>query len=92
MDLKMVSYLSELGKLSFSDEELEKIACDMTSIIKIMDTIKEIDVTYDALADNHDVYLNDLREDVSAPSMETNKILQNAVSSNNCFVVPKVVE
>ncbi|MCD7810495.1 MAG: Asp-tRNA(Asn)/Glu-tRNA(Gln) amidotransferase subunit GatC [Ruminococcus sp.] len=92
MDLEMVSYLSKLGKLTFSEDELKKMAEEMTSIIEIMDTVKEIDITYDALADNHNVYLNDLREDVSQPSMATEKILQNATQSNNCFVVPKVVE
>ena len=92
MDLKMVSYLSELGKLEFSDKELEKVANEMTDIINLMDTIKEIDVTYDAKSDNKNVYLNDLRNDISAPSMPTEKILQNATSSNNYFVVPKVVE
>lgn len=92
MDLEMVSYLSKLGKLTFSEEELKKMAEQMTSIIEIMDTVKEIDITYDALADNHNVYLNDLREDVSQPSMATEKILRNATQSNNCFVVPKVVE
>ncbi len=88
----MVSYLAKLSKLSFTEEELEKTAQDMTSIINIMDTVKEIDITYDALADNKNVYLNDLREDISQPSMETAKILSNAVNSNDCFVVPKVVE
>lgn len=92
MDLEMVSYLSKLGKLNFSEDELRKMAEEMTSIIEIMDTVKEIDITYDALADNHNVYLNDLREDISQPSMATEKILQNATQSNNCFVVPKVVE
>lgn len=92
MDLEMVSYLSKLGKLNFSEDELKKVAEEMTSIIEIMDTVKEIDITYDALADNHNVYLNDLREDISQPSMATEKILQNATQSNNCFVVPKVVE
>ncbi len=92
MDLEMVAHLSKLGKLSFSDDELKKAAEEMTSIIEIMDTIKEIDVKYDALADNKNVYLNDLREDISASSMPTEKILQNAVNSENCFVVPKVVE
>ncbi|MCD8187971.1 MAG: Asp-tRNA(Asn)/Glu-tRNA(Gln) amidotransferase subunit GatC [Ruminococcus sp.] len=92
MDLEMVSYLSKLGKLTFSEDELKKMAEEMTSIIEIMDTVKEIDITYDVLADNHNVYLNDLREDVSQPSMATEKILQNATQSNNCFVVPKVVE
>lgn len=92
MDLEMVSYLSRLGKLSFTDEELRKTAEEMTSIIEIMDTIKEIDVEYNAFADNKNVYLNNLREDASESSMPTEKILQNAVNSKNCFVVPKVVE
>jgi len=88
----MVSYLSELGKLNFTEEELQKVAHEMTDIINLMDTIKEIDVTYDALLDNKNVYLNDLRKDISEASMSTQKVLKNAVSSNNCFVVPKVVE
>lgn len=92
MDLEMVSYLSRLGKLSFTDEELKKTAEEMTSIIEIMDTIKEIDVEYNAFADNKNVYLNNLREDASEASMPTEKILQNAVNNKNCFVVPKVVE
>ena len=85
MDLEMVKYLAKLGKLSFTDEELEQAVKDMTSIIEIMDTIKEIDITYDPLKDNHNVYLKE-------PSLPTEKLLQNAVSSENCFVVPKVVE
>ena len=92
MDLEMVSYLSRLGKLSFTEEELKKTAEEMTNIIEIIDTIKEIDIKYDALADNKNVYLNDLREDASEPSMPTQKILQNALNSEDCFVVPKVVE
>ena len=35
---------------------------------------------------------DDLREDVAAPSFPTEKILANALSSENSFVVPKVVE
>ena len=92
MDLEMVSYLSRLGKLSFTEEELKKTAEEMTNIIEIMDTINEIDIKYNALADNKNVYLNDLRKDASEPSMPTQKILQNALNSEDCFVVPKVVE
>ncbi len=88
----MISYLSELGKLNFTEAELEKVAHEMTDIINLMDTIKEIDVKYDALLDNKNVYINDLREDISEPSMTTEQVLKNAVQSNNFFVVPKVVE
>ena len=92
LDLEMVAYLAELGKLHFSQDELQKMADEMTNIIEVMDTVKEIDVTYDALADNKNIYLNDLREDIKADSFPTEKILQNAVHDENCFVVPKVVE
>ena len=92
MDLNMITYLAKLSKLELSQEELERAAKDMTSIIGIMDTVKEIDVTYDPIADNKNVYLSGLREDIAQASMETEKILSNAVSTNNCFVVPKVVE
>ena len=55
MDLEMVAYLAELGKLHFSQDELQKMADEMTNIIEVMDTVKEIDVTYDALADNKNI-------------------------------------
>ncbi len=92
MDIEMVRYLSKLGKLNYTDEELEKVAKEMTGIIEIMDAVKEIDITYEPLKDNHNVYLNGLREDRAMESFPTEKILKNAVSSENCFVVPKVVE
>lgn len=117
----MVSYLAKLSKLSFTNDELQSMANDMTSIIEVMDTVKEMDIKYDAMK-NQNVYINDLRpeikddypshpvnvkeiknnsrnnflnelrEDVNKESFPTEKILQNAVNSNNCFVVPKVVE
>jgi aspartyl/glutamyl-tRNA(Asn/Gln) amidotransferase C subunit len=92
MNLETVKYLAELGKLEFSDEELEKTAGEMTEIINLMDTIKGIDVEYDARKDNHNVFLNDLRRDEKSPSMATEKVLSNAVNSGNSFVVPKIVE
>lgn len=92
MEREMVAYLARLGRLSFTDEELERAAADMTNIIEIMDTVKEIDITYDPLKDNKNVYLKDLRKDEPKPSLATEKLLQNAVSRENCFVVPKVVE
>lgn len=92
MDLEMVKYLAELGKLEFTDEALAKTADEMTDIIELMDTIKDFGLEYDALKGNHNVFLNDLRKDEKLPSMSTEKVLQNAVNSDNCFVVPKVVE
>lgn len=92
MDLEMVRYLADLGKLALTDEELERLASDMTGIIEIMDTIKETDVTYEPIKDNHNVYLNDLRKDIPQDSFPTAKILQNAVNTEDSFVVPKVFD
>ena len=83
MDLIMVKYLAELSKLEYSDKELAATAEQMTDIIDLMDTVKEIDITYDDLKDNHDVYLNDLRKDEVIESMPTSKVLSNAVNTNN---------
>ncbi len=88
----MISHLSTLSKLSFTDDELEKFASDMSNIIEIVDIVKEVDIEYDPLADNRNIRVNDLREDVAKESMATDKILKNAVNSDNCFIVPKVVE
>ncbi|MBQ6675699.1 MAG: aspartyl/glutamyl-tRNA amidotransferase subunit C [Ruminococcus sp.] len=92
MDLNTVKYLADLSKLEYSDEKLAKTADEMTSIMELMDTIKDIDITYDAHKDNHNVFLDGIREDTVMPSMPTEKVLSNAVNSKNCFVVPKVVE
>ena len=82
MDLNMVKYLAELSKLEYSDKELAATAEQMTDIIDLMDTVKEIDITYDDLKDNHDVYLNDLRKDEVIESMPTSKVLSNAVNTD----------
>ncbi|WP_028509802.1 Asp-tRNA(Asn)/Glu-tRNA(Gln) amidotransferase subunit GatC [Ruminococcus sp. NK3A76] len=92
MDLNTVKYLADLSKLEYTDEKLTKTASEMTSIMELMDTIKDIDISYDAYKDNHNVFLDGLRRDEVMPSMPTEKVLSNAVNSKNCFVVPKVVE
>lgn len=92
MDLDMVKYLAELGKLEFTDEELAKTAEEMTDIIELMDGVKGYDVEYDAHKDNHNVFLESLRTDEKHESMPTEKVLQNAVNQDSAFVVPKVVE
>jgi aspartyl/glutamyl-tRNA(Asn/Gln) amidotransferase C subunit len=92
MDLQTFNNTAELGKLAFSETERNELLADMTEIIGIMDSIRELDITYDPVLDNKNVYLPDLRTDGAEASFETAKMLENAVHSENCFVVPKVVE
>ena len=99
----MVSYLSKLGKLSFTDEELKKTAEEMTSIIEIMDTIKEIDVEYNALADNknpqglqfmiYDIVISDQAEiDLRGIFGYIAFELQAPEKERNMFKIPKVIQ
>jgi aspartyl/glutamyl-tRNA(Asn/Gln) amidotransferase C subunit len=92
MDIEVFNAVAELGKLTFSDSERDELLADMTDIIGIMDTVKDADLVYDPLRDNKNVYINELRKDAAEDSFPTEKILQNARSMDNCFVVPKVVE
>ena len=90
MNLEMIAYLAELGKLNFTPEEMKKMAADMTSIINIMDTVKEIDVEYDVEADNKNVYLNDLREDISAESFPTERSCKMPYMMKTVSLCPKL--
>ncbi|MDR0946136.1 MAG: Asp-tRNA(Asn)/Glu-tRNA(Gln) amidotransferase subunit GatC [Ruminococcus sp.] len=92
MDIQTFENVAELGKLTFSEEERGTLLADMNEIVLIMDTVKDVDITYDPILDNRNRYLDSLREDISAPSFETEKILSNAKASDGCFTVPKVVE
>lgn len=92
MDRETVKYLAQLGRLNFTDEELDKMSEDMTGIIELMDTIKNVDAVFDPSKDGRSVSFDDLREDIAGESCPTAKILQNAVNSEDAFVVPKVVE
>ena len=47
MDLEMVSYLSKLGKLSFNDEELAKMAKEM----KFLPKAAKINICYEIAKD-----------------------------------------
>lgn len=87
----LTKHLAELSKISFTDEELERMTEDMTNIIAIMDKVCEFDTSkkpYSLDAVNY----NDLRKDEYTDSYPTENIVANAKNvKNNSFVVPKVV-
>ena len=90
-DIELTKHLAELSKLSFTDDELEKVTAQMSDIIDLMDKVKDIDSKLDTFA-LPAVNYEDLRVDSSRPSLETDKILENAKAvKDNAFAVPKVV-
>ena len=92
MDKKTLIHLSNLGKINFTDEEIDKFGNDMSEIVALMDTIKEFDVSYDDTKDNNAVLFSDLRDDVAAESFPVDELLKNTEHIDDCYIVPKVVD
>ena len=76
VELKTIQHLCELSKLNYDEAGLEKV----------------MDLVYDDTKDNNSISLGEVREDVAQPSFPTEKLLANAENTDNCYVVPKVVE
>ncbi len=92
MELNTIQHLCKLSKLKYDEAGLEKVMCEMTDIITLMDNIKDFDLIYDDTKDNNSVRYCDVRADVAMPSFPAEKLLKNARNTDGCYVVPKVVE
>lgn len=81
-----------LSKLFVADDEIDKLTEDMGEIISFADTINNAaDEVSDF--DNINNLSNVLREDEVVPSLEREKILQNAKDSDNgCFLVKNIMK
>ena len=88
-----VVYVAELARLEFHDDELKVLGDQLTSILDYAEKLNELD-TSDVRPTAHVLPVNNvLREDVVTPSLDREKVLQNAPSQENgCFKVPKVIE
>ncbi len=91
---KDIQYVADLARLNLSEEEAERLARDMDSIIRYsMEKLKELDT--DAVKPMEHVLpiRNVFREDLNGDSFDRDDVLQNAPDKENgCFKVPKVVD
>ncbi|MBD5080300.1 MAG: Asp-tRNA(Asn)/Glu-tRNA(Gln) amidotransferase subunit GatC [Ruminococcaceae bacterium] len=94
MEKAELEHIAGLSKLSFTDEESEKMAEQMGDIIALMDTIRDFDIEYDDTKDNNQIPYAKLREDRAEESFPTEKLMQNAVTggADDCYVIPKMME
>jgi aspartyl-tRNA(Asn)/glutamyl-tRNA(Gln) amidotransferase subunit C len=88
-----VEHVANLARLNLSEQEKEKLAIEMESIISYVDKLNELD-TANIEPRSHVLPIqNVFRDDIKAESYDREKILRNAPSQENgCFKVPKVVE
>ncbi|MCM1055356.1 MAG: Asp-tRNA(Asn)/Glu-tRNA(Gln) amidotransferase subunit GatC [Bacteroides sp.] len=94
IDRAELDHIAELSKLSFTDEEAEKMTEQMSDIITLMDTIRDIDIQYDDAKDNNEIPYNCLREDRAGASFPAEGLLRNTVTGGDgdCYVLPKMME
>lgn len=88
-----IKYIASLAKLSLNDNEMQSLANDMQDIIGLMDTLKDIDTNNIDATEHISRVTNNMREDISGNSFDTQKILSNSKHTiDNCFAIPKMIE
>lgn len=81
--------IAGLAKLSVGAEELDRLTKDMSEIIGFADTINAVSPENSSFDDSNGLF-NVFREDVVAPSYDSDEILQNAPEQEDgCFLVRK---
>jgi len=88
-----VRHISLLSRLLFTDEEIEAFSKDLNSILEYVSKISELN-TENVEPTSHPLPLmNVMRDDVVRPSLDVEKVLQNAPDKeDNCFKVPKIIQ
>lgn len=88
-----IGHIADLARLYVSEEEKEKLTLEMEKIISYVDKLNELD-TAGVKPMEHVIPLrNVMREDEVKSSLDRDKLLKCAPSSENgCYKVPQVVE
>lgn len=77
-DQALIDHLAALSRLSFDGEDKDKMAADMKSIMQLMDTITEVEITEEEYPLTAEGGMELLREDTLQPSMPVEDALANA--------------
>lgn len=90
--LAEVKHVAALAKLSFTDEELAKIAKELDAIVGYVEQLKELNVD-DVPPTAHVLDLHNVfRDDKVEPWLTNEEALQNApAQKKGYFSVPKVI-
>jgi aspartyl-tRNA(Asn)/glutamyl-tRNA(Gln) amidotransferase subunit C len=78
-----------LAHLEFDDAGLDRMASEMTAILTYIDQLKEIDVEG---FEERDATVTPLRDDEPRPTVDHERVAQNAPAwRDGFFVVPQVI-
>ena len=80
--------IAELAHLDFDAPSLARMAAEMTTILRYVDQIVEVEGSETAAEG-----ATPLREDAVRPGVDREQVARNAPAwRDGCFVVPKVIE
>ena len=90
--IKDVEHVAALARLSFTDEEKQKLTGELNAILAYMEELNSLDTSAVAPL-SHVIDVKDVfREDVHVPSLPREEALKNAPSATDKFFrVPKVI-
>ena len=90
---KDVEYVAELARLSFDDNQNEKLIGDLNQILGYVEKLQELDTENTNIIVNPYYIENKFREDEVEPSMDVKAVIDNAPQNlEEYVVVPKVIE
>jgi aspartyl-tRNA(Asn)/glutamyl-tRNA(Gln) amidotransferase subunit C len=90
--IKDVEHVASLARLSFSDEEKEKLVRELNDILAYMEQLNSVDTTNVEPLSQVIEQGNVFREDTPKPCLPREDALRNAPSSTEKFFkVPKVI-
>lgn len=90
--IQEVQHLAKLAKLSFSEDELPKIAQELDAIVGYVEQLKDLSVEGIAPTSHVLDLSNVFREDKVQPALPVEEVLRNAPATNHgYFSVPKVI-
>ena len=89
---KDVEYVAALAKLALTEEERDRLTEDFCGILEHLNRLNSLDTGSVQPMACVLPYNNVFREDAVEPSMDREKVLENAPDSlNGCFRVPRVI-
>jgi aspartyl-tRNA(Asn)/glutamyl-tRNA(Gln) amidotransferase subunit C len=89
IDREEAQRIADLAHLEFDDPGLERMAGEMTKILSYIDQLREVDVEG---FEERDATVTPMREDEPRPSLDRERVAQNAPAwRDGLFVVPKVI-
>jgi aspartyl-tRNA(Asn)/glutamyl-tRNA(Gln) amidotransferase subunit C len=90
---KDVEYVAELARLSFDEDEKDRLAEDLNQILAYVEKLGELDTESEDIIVNPYYIENKFREDEITPSMNLEDVLKNAPETLEEYVlVPTIIK